>query len=65
MAAKVSRVHGAKAPHLLRVGTIVAELSAMHMHLHLENNVLFRQALALDTPLRPASRSLETSQVKQ
>jgi len=148
MAAKVSRVHGAKAPHVTRVAAIVSELSAdlhlhmrkeelvlfpairtletrtehsdlrlyapiammehehdqagallselrsitdgyvapawacetfralyyglseledaMHLHVHLENNILFPRALTLDTILRPAaSRPLETSQVKK
>ena len=148
MAAKVSRVHGSKAPYVTRVATIVTELaadlqlhmrkeelvlfpairtlesrteqpdlrlyapiammehehdqagvllselrsitdsyvapawacetfralyhglseleSAMHLHVHLENNILFPRALALETLLRTAaSRSLETSQVKK
>jgi len=148
MAAKVSRVHGAKAPHVTRVAAIVTELSAdlqlhmrkeelvlfpairrleaksarpdlrlegatttmehehdhagaflselrvitddyvapewacdtfralyhglseleaaMHVHVHLENNILFPRALALDAALRSAApRSVETSQVKK
>lgn len=147
MAAKVSRVHGLKAPHLMRLAAIVTELSAdlqlhmrkeelvlfpairtleakaqselrlftpismmehehdhagtllselrlitddyvapawacetfralyhglsefeteMHVHVHLENNILFPRALALDASLRPAApRSFETRQVKQ
>ena len=42
MAAKVSRVHGAKAAHLARVETIVSELSAdLRSHLRKEEMVLF------------------------
>ena len=42
MAAKVARVHGAKAPHLVRVDEIVAELSAdLRSHMKKEELVLF------------------------
>ncbi len=42
MAAKVARVHGAKAPHLSRLETIVTELSAdLRSHMRKEEGVLF------------------------
>jgi regulator of cell morphogenesis and NO signaling len=40
--------------------------SAMHVHVHLENNILFPRALALEAPSRSsAPRSLETIEVKK
>jgi regulator of cell morphogenesis and NO signaling len=40
--------------------------AAMHVHVHLENNILFPRALAMERSLRRApSRSLETSQVEE
>lgn len=49
MAAKVARVHGANAPHLLQVDAIVSELSAeLWAHMRKEEMVLF-----------PAIRTLE------
>ena len=52
MAAKVSRVHGAKAPHLTRLEAIVSELSAdLRAHMGKEELVLF-----------PAIRAVERGQ---
>jgi regulator of cell morphogenesis and NO signaling len=52
MATKVSRVHGAKAPHLARLETIVSELSAeLGSHMRKEEMVLF-----------PAIRTIEAGQ---
>jgi regulator of cell morphogenesis and NO signaling len=40
--------------------------AAMHVHVHLENNILFPRALALEAPSRSAApRSLETIEVKK
>jgi regulator of cell morphogenesis and NO signaling len=49
MAHKVSRVHGAKAPHLLRVERIVTELSAeLRAHMRKEEFVLFPAIHAME-----------------
>ena len=51
MAAKVARVHGAKAPHLARVDALVPELSAdLTLHMQKEEGMLFPaiNALAAD-----------------
>lgn len=54
MASKVSRVHGVKAPHLIRLAAIVAELSAdLRSHMHKEELVLF-----------PAIRTMEERQTQ-
>jgi regulator of cell morphogenesis and NO signaling len=50
MAAKVSRVHGAKASHLARLEQIVAELSAdLQSHMEKEEVVLFPAIRAIET----------------
>jgi regulator of cell morphogenesis and NO signaling len=45
----------------------LSELEAdMHLHVHLENNILFPRALALEAPSRSAApRSLETPEVQK
>ena len=49
MAAKVSRVHGMKATHLLRLEAIVNELSAeLRMHMRKEEMVLFPAIRAIE-----------------
>ena len=54
MAAKVSRVHGEKAPHLLRVAAIVAELSAdLQLHMRKEELVLFPAIGRLEARFAP------------
>ena len=52
MAAKVSRVHGSKAPYLSRVEALLMELSAdLHLHMQKEERMLF-----------PAIRAIERGQ---
>ena len=57
MAAKVSRVHGVKAPHLLRVAAIVTELSAdLQLHMRKEELVLFPAIQTLEAEAQPELR---------
>ena len=49
MAAKVSRVHGAKAPYLFRVDALLTELSAdLRLHMQKEERVLFPAIRAVE-----------------
>jgi regulator of cell morphogenesis and NO signaling len=54
MAEKVSRVHDSKAPHLARLATIVAELSAdLQLHMRKEELVLFPAIRRLEARFAP------------
>lgn len=49
MAVKVAKVHGARAPHLVRLASVVQELSAdLHAHMQKEEGVLFPAIRALE-----------------
>jgi regulator of cell morphogenesis and NO signaling len=49
MAAKVARVHGAKAPHLMRVEALVAELTEdLTLHMQKEERMLFPAISAME-----------------
>ncbi len=54
MAAKVSRVHGSKAPYLSRVETLVRDLSAdLRLHMQKEERVLFPAIRATEEGIHP------------
>jgi regulator of cell morphogenesis and NO signaling len=53
MAAKVSRVHGSKAPYLSRVEALLMELSAdLHLHMQKEERMLFPSIRAIERGTR-------------
>jgi len=61
MAAKVSRVHGGKAPHLARLEAIVSELSAdLRSHMRKEEMVLFPSIRTIERGQGQLSLSLAT-----